>query len=196
MSDFEIIHEKLDQAVQVLAEKDIDLWITFVRETSHIGDPCLALLLGLDLTWQSALMISRTGERIAIVGRFDVDSVERVGGYATVVGYDQSIREPLLEHLTRLNPRQIALNFSENDSAADGLTHGMFRVLTKIVADTEYANRLISAEGVIGALRGRKTPAEVSRIRAAVQETDVIFQRVGQLIRPGVTAREIACWFH
>ncbi len=196
MSDFEIIHEKLDQAVQVLAEKDIDLWITFVRETSHIGDPCLALLLGLDLTWQSALMISRTGERIAIVGRFDVDSVERVGGYATVVGYDQSIREPLLEHLTRLNPRQIALNFSENDSAADGLTHGMFRVLTKIVADTEYANRLISAEGVIGALRGRKTPAEVSRIRAAVQETDVIFQRVGQLIRPGVTARKIACWFH
>ena len=61
MPDFEIIHEKLDQAVDVLEEKEIDLWITFVRETTHVGDPCLDLLLGLDLTWQSALMISRTG---------------------------------------------------------------------------------------------------------------------------------------
>lgn len=196
MSDFEIIHEKLDQAVEVLEEKKIDLWITFVRETTHVGDPCLDLLLGLDLTWQSALMISRTGERIAVVGRFDVDNVERAGGYTAVVGYDESIREPLLEHLTRLDPRQVALNFSQNDPAADGLTHGMFRVLTKIVADTEYANRLISAEEVIGALRGRKTRAEVSRIKAAIQETDAIFQRVGQLIRPGATAREIARWFH
>lgn len=196
MPDFEIIHEKLDQAVGVLAEKKIDLWITFVRETSHIGDPCLDLVLGLNLTWQSALMISRTGERIAIVGRFDADSVEQTGGYTTVVGYDQSIREPLLEHLTRLDPRQIALNFSENDSAADGLTHGMFRLLNQIVADTGYAGRFVSAEGVIGALRGRKTPAEVSRIQSAIQETDAIFQRIGQRIRPGVTAREIAGWFH
>jgi len=111
MADFGIIHEKLDQAVEVLEEKKIDLWITFVRETTHVGDPCLDLLLGLDLTWQSALMISRTGERIAVVGRFDVDNVERTGGYTAVVGYDESIREPLLEHLTRLDPRQVALNF-------------------------------------------------------------------------------------
>jgi len=202
MPDFEIVREKLDQAVGVLAEKDIDLWLTFVRETSQVRDPCLDLLLGLGLTWQSALVISRrtqsvrSGERIAIVGRFDADNVERTGGYTTVVGYDQSIREPLLEHLARLDPRQIALNFSESDPAADGLTHGMFRLLVQTLDGTPYADRIVSAEGLIGALRGRKSPAEVSRIRSAVQAAEAIFHRVGQLIRPGLTEREIAHLFH
>jgi len=196
MPDLDIIHEKLDQAIEVLEEKRIDLWLTFVRETTQVRDPCLDLLLGFDLTWQSALMISRTGERVAIVGRFDVDNVERMGGYTTVVGYDRSIREPLLEHLARLDPRQVALNFSENDPAADGLTHGMFQVLEKIIGETRYASRFISAEEVIGALRGRKSPTEVARIRAAVRATQVIFRRIGQMIRPGVMAREVARWFH
>ena len=196
MSDFEIVREKLDQAVEILAEKEIDLWITFVRETSQTGDPCMDLLLGFDLTWESALMISRTGECIAIVGRYDMDNVERVGGYTTVAGYDQSIRELLLEHLARLDPQQVALNFSLSDPASDGLTHGMYLLLSRLLADTEYANRFVSAEGLIGALRGRKSPAEVALIRAAVEETVSIFQRARQWVRPGLTAREIARWFH
>jgi len=201
---FEIVREKLDQAVDVLREKDVDLWLTFVRETSQVEDPCLDLILGFGLTWQSALMISRSGERIAIVGRFDADNVRRLsdgpdgqmGGYTTVVGYDQSIKEPLLEHLVRLDPRQAALNFSENDPAADGLTHGMFRVLERILDGTEYASRLTSAEEIVGALRGRKSPAEVARVRAAVQSTEAIFQQAGHLIRPGLTERELARFFH
>jgi Xaa-Pro aminopeptidase len=196
VSGFEIIREKLDQAVGVVQEKEIDLWLTFVRETTQGRDPCLDLLLGFDLTWTSALMVSHTGERVAIVGRFDVDNVERVGGYTTVVGYDQSVRELLLEHLARLNPRRVAVNFSESDPAADGLTHGMFRVLGKILDGTEYGNRLVSAEEVIGALRGRKSPAEGAHIKAAVQAAEAIFRRAGQLIRPGVTEREVARWFH
>jgi Xaa-Pro aminopeptidase len=196
VSGFEVVREKLDQAVEVVGEKDIDLWLTFVRETAHGGDPCLDLLLGFDLTWTSALIVSRTGERIAIVGRFDVDNVERMGGYTTVIGYDQSIHEPLLEHLARLNPRQVAINFSESDPAADGLTHGMFRMLGKIVDGTEYGSRLVSAEEVIGALRGRKSSTEVSRIEAAVRAAEAIFRHAGQLIRPGVTEREVARWFH
>ncbi|MFN3763370.1 MAG: hypothetical protein ACK4WK_09255 [Anaerolineae bacterium] len=113
METFAIVHEKLDQAIDVLQEKGLDLWMTFVRETSQVRDPCLDLILGLDLTWQSALMISRTGERIAIVGRYDADNVRAIGGYTTVIGYDQSIREPLLEQVMRLNPGRIGLNFSK-----------------------------------------------------------------------------------
>jgi Xaa-Pro aminopeptidase len=195
VSDAEIVREKLDQAIDVLNEKQVDLWITFVRETTQVRDPCLDLLLGFDLTWQSALMLSRTGERIAIVGRFDADNVARLNGYTTIIGYDQSIREPLLEHLARLDPSQVALNFSEDDPAADGLTQGMFQLLTRIVRDTGYAGRFVSAQEVVGALRGRKTPMEVTRIRSAVQETQDVFRHVSSLIRPGLSAREIARWF-
>ncbi|MCP4591674.1 MAG: M24 family metallopeptidase, partial [bacterium] len=119
-----------------------------------------------------------------------------VGAYTTIVGYDRSIREPLLEHLARLDPRQVALNFSLSDPASDGLTHGMYLVLARMLADTPYADRLVSAEGVIGTLRGAKSPAEIALIKAAVRETDAIFARASQWLRSGLTAREIAHWFH
>jgi Xaa-Pro aminopeptidase len=191
---FEVVREKLGQAVDILQEKDIDLWLTFVRETRQSPDPSLDLILGFDLTWQSALMVSRDGERIAIVGHFDADNVRRIGGYDTVIGYHQSLREPLLETLKRLDPRFIAINYSENDPAADGLTHGLFSLLFKHLAKTPYATRLISAEDVIGALRGRKSGGELARIRQAIATTQGIFAELNAHLAPGQSERELADW--
>jgi Xaa-Pro aminopeptidase len=189
---FSIVEEKLGQATGILQEKELDLWLTFVRETDQVKDPCVDLILGLGLTWQSALMISRSGERIAIVGRYDADNVINSGCYTQVIGYDQSIRGPLLEQLTRLAPDRVALNYSENDPSADGLTHGMFRLLSSMLADTKLAEGLVSAEHVIAALRGRKSPSEIERIRGAVQATEEILQQVRGMARPGMTEREVA----
>lgn len=187
-----LIQEKLDQAVAILQEKGVDAWLTFVRETSQVHDPCLDLILGLGLTWQSALIVGRGGERIAIVGFYDTDNVRNAGGWTEVIGYHQSLREPLLNALERLNPAQIAINTSESDPAADGLTHGMYQVLTGLLAGTPYADRLISAEAIIGALRGRKTPGEVARIRRAIATTEEIFAAITPRLRPGQTEIEIA----
>lgn len=128
----QLILEKMDQAIEILKEKQIDLWLVFVRETMAGGDPVLPLIYGHDLTWQSNLIFTRTGERIAVVGRFEAETARRDGGYTQVIPYDQSIRDELVNILEKINPSNIAINYSINDVQADGLTHGLYQVLRGI----------------------------------------------------------------
>ena len=190
-----LVQEKLEQAVEILREQDVDLWLTYVRETMLTSDPCLDLIAGTYSAWTGAVMVSATGERIAIVGRFDAPSVEQVGGYE-VIGYDQSIKPALVETVERLAPRSIALNYSRSDSAADGLTHGLWLELQETLAETPVPERFRSSEAIVNALRGRKSSGEVGRIRDAVGETEEIFDLVTAALRTDLSEIEIANLMH
>jgi len=87
--DTSIQHEKLDQAVALLDEQEIDCWLTFARETSETPDPVMKLTVGHDVTWQSAFIVTRTGQRIAVVGGPEGTLVRQAGLYPTVVTYDE-----------------------------------------------------------------------------------------------------------
>ncbi len=193
MSDQFITLEKVDQAIDILREKDVDLWLTLVRETSAVRDPSMSLILSPDLqmTWHSAFILTRHGDRIAIVGRYDAESVKQTGAYNEIIGYDQSIRPALLDILKRINPNCIAINYSESDPSADGLTHGLWTQLFRLLEGTPYAARFVSAENIIGALRGRKSRSEIDRVRAAIQETLFIFEEVTKYLRPGLKETDI-----
>jgi len=191
-----IVREKTAQAVKILNEKDIDLWLTFVRETSQVKDPVMDLIVGFHLTWPSVLLIHRDGEKIAIVGRYDTANMERLEAYSRVIGYDEAFQDLLIETLRTLNPRKIAINYSEHDPAADGLTYGMFRLLSRTLASTPYASRLISADPVIASLRGRKTASELSLIKAAIERTEEAFAQLTPLLRPGAVDLDIADFLH
>ncbi len=191
-----LVQSKVNQALEILNEKGIDLWLTFVRETSAFADPVLQLVYGTDLTWQSALIFTQSGERIAIVGRFEAETVRRTGAYTEVIFYDQSIKPSLVEVLNRLNPSNIAVNYSMDDPIADGLSLGMFKQLMDILQDTPFKDRIISAEELIGALRGRKTTVEIERIRKAVKTTDEIYEATFNFIQPGMTEKAIAAYMH
>jgi Xaa-Pro aminopeptidase len=186
-----LVQEKLDQAVEILREQNVDLWLTYVRETMLTSDPCLDLIAGTYSAWTGAFIVSATGERIAIVGRFDAPSVEQVGGY-NVIGYDESIKPALVETLERLAPTSIALNYSRSDPAADGLTHGLWLELQETFEDTPFSERFRSSESIVNALRGRKSPGEVDRIRDAVRETEEIFDLVTAALRSDLSEIEIA----
>ena len=98
--------------------------------------------------------------------------------------------------IERIAPLSIALNYSESDPAADGLTHGLWLVLRDALAGTPYANRVVSSEVIVNALRGRKSEEEVARIREAVRETEQIFSVVTETLRPGMSELEIASLMH
>jgi Xaa-Pro aminopeptidase len=190
-----LLHEKASQAEALLAETELDCWLTFARETAVSPDPGVDLVVGADVTWDSAFIFGR-GQRIAIVGRYDAPNIRSGGVFGEVVGYDEGISQALIAALQRLDPRQIGLNYSVDDKTADGLTHGMWLLLNDILRDTPYLRRLTSAAPLLGKLRARKSPPEVARIRAAIATTEEIVGLVAAQIRPGASEAQIGAFIH
>ena len=191
-----LIKEKVEQAKRLLAEFDVDCWITFVRESAINGDPTLVFLAPSHVTWHSAFVVARDGRTRAIVGRYDVQAIRDLGVWDDVVGYVTGIREPLLELLRALDPRTIAVNYSEGSEIADGITHGMFLTLSRLLAEIGMDGRIVSAEPIVSALRERKTAAEIDDMREAIRHTQEIYALVGGFIAPGRMEKEIAAFVH
>ncbi len=189
-----LIREKVNQAKGILKEFEVDCWITFARESQVNGDPTLAFLIDADITWHSAFIVTSSGETRAIVGLYDQKTVEETGAYDEVTGFVEGIKEPLQKYLKNLNPRQIAINYSEGSEICDGLTHGMYLTLYGYLKEIGFADRLISAEQIVSALRQRKTKTELDYMKEAIRITENIFGSVKEFIKPGVTEKEIAAF--
>jgi Xaa-Pro aminopeptidase len=190
----DLYHEKLHQASELLAAHDLDLWLIFVRETAEHTDPSLKLLGQFSFTWPTAIMVTRSGYALALTGLGDDEAVRRTGLFTDIRTYTQSIGPELVRLLSAYDPQRIGINISRGDVSADGLTYGMYLNLCDYLADTPYRNRLVSAESFVAALRSRKTPQEVARLRAAADLGLRIFTAVGDFLRPGVSEREVAAF--
>jgi Xaa-Pro aminopeptidase len=191
-----IVREKLAQAVQILDEEGVDLWMLVGRESDTLGDPSLPLVVGTSVTWESAFLVSRSGEHVAIVGTGDVENIKQTGAWDNVVGYVEGISGELVKALDRLNPSVIALNYSKDNNMADGLTHGMYLLLQEILAETPYWERVRSAGEIPTKVRARKSPSELRRIREAVRTTERIWEAVQGWLRPGLSEHEISAFMH
>jgi Xaa-Pro aminopeptidase len=189
-----LIQEKVKQAAALVREFGLDCWITFTRESEICGDPTLVFLAPGHVTWHSAFVICADGRTRAIVGLYDQKGIEETGAYDKVVGYVTGIKEPLLEYLREVDPRTIGVNFSQGSEIADGLTHGMYLTLQGFLDEAGMADRLVSAEKVVSALRERKSAAEIGWMKQAVRATEEIFDLVGGFIAPGRTESEIAAF--
>ena len=189
-----LIQEKVKQAAGLLREFGLDCWITFTRESEICGDPTLVFLAPGPVTWHSAFIVCADGRTRAIVGLYDQKGIEETGAYDKVVGFVTGIKEPLLEFLREVGPRSIGINFSPVSEICDGLTHGMYLTLHGFLTEAGMADRLVTAEKVVSALRERKSAAEIGWMKQAVRATEEIFDLVGRFIAPGRTESEIAAF--
>lgn len=187
-----LIKEKIEQAVGILKEHDIDCWVTFVRESGIMRDPMMDFLCTADMTWQSAFIITKSGQTFAIVGQLEALTVEDMGVYQNVLGYVEGVKELLLTTLKTIDPSKIAVNYSETTEVCDGLTHGMYLTLKSNLSEIGFEDRLVSSERITSSLRERKTPSEVDRIKMAIDHTQEIFGLVKDFIGPGRTEQDIA----
>lgn len=188
----EIVTAKVRQAADLLREFDVPLWIVqFARESDDNRQPVADLAVGASVTWPAVFVVTASGESTAIVGTGDVDNVKAVGAYDRVIGYVKDVGPPLLDLLAGASPDRIAVSYSEVDEGADNITHGMFLVLQRLLAGTEWQTRLVSAERILIPLRARKLPVEVSRIKDAVGVTLGLFQEIERMLRVGLTEKEL-----
>lgn len=188
----EMILEKIDQAVKILNEKDIDIWMTYVRETGNMKDPMMDMIVGTGATWQSAFMICKNGDTHAIIGSLEYENMKTVATYKNIHSYLKSVKEKLVEVLDLLKPAKIAINYSRNSTLADGLTYGLYLELMDHLKDTKHVNAFISSEEIVAALRGRKSNTEVELMKEAIKETLKIFNEVTKFLKPGLTEKHVA----
>jgi Xaa-Pro aminopeptidase len=187
-----LIREKVEQAIEILNENDVDCWITFVRESGIVHDPMLDFLIQADVTWHSAFIITKSGKTYAIVGQMDTQTIEDLGVYTHVLGYVEGIKEHLNKAIKEIDPSSIALNYSTGSEISDGLTHGMYLTLHGFLSEIGYAEKIISAEKIASSLKARKTDYELERMTRAIEHTLDIISKVTSFIAPGKTEKDIA----
>jgi Xaa-Pro aminopeptidase len=188
----DLIKAKIEQALGILDELDIDMWLIFCRESDMMADPSFPLVVGNKIVWQSAFFYCRSGETIAMVGNYDAADFEKSGCFNEVIPYVKDCGAEIKKIVQKHKPGKIALNYSINDPSADGLTHGMFELLNRYLKGTVYTKRFISSEQLVSLLRGRKTKQELDRITKAVQHANQMWKKSLKSIKPGMTEIQIA----
>jgi len=188
----QIVKEKHDQLPQIMTENDIECWLVFARETAANPDPVMDHVVGGDIVWESAFLffnVNNQFKKVCLVGNFDEPAEKRKEIWDVVISYKEGITDPLRQTIKKYNPKNIALNFSEDDVVADGLSHGMFLKISKILP--EYSDRFISAATLIRAIRGRKTTTEVDLITNACKITEKINNSVSSKLKIDMSETEI-----
>ena len=192
-----IIREKHNQLPLIMKENNIACWLIFIRETSSNPDPIMDLMIGGDVVWESAFIFNynETGfSKTAIVGNYDAPAEKKKEIWDEVIPYKEGIAEPLREFIKVLNPQNISLNYSEDDVVSDGLSHGMFLKISKILADKR--ERFISAAPIIRAVRGRKTKTEIKLVAEACKLTEEINSTITSKLKVGLSESEIQTMYH
>ncbi len=188
--------EKLLQAKEIMKNSQSDVWITLVRETAQTPDPVIPLLSTVDYTWLSAIMFTNSGRAMALVGNHDEEGIKQMGLFDEVYSYQEDFTPVFSELIHQISPTSIAINYSEDFPAADGLSHGLYLRFVEILNSIGFEGKLVSSADIIRRLRGQKTPSELHLIKDAVHTAQTIFDAAASIIRPGMSEKEIYAFFH
>ena len=184
--------EKISQTIDILNELDIDMWMIIEKESDIIADPVTEFLLGIGATWLSFFCFLKNGKKCAIIGGLEVEKFKRLELFDEIITYKDSCKEKFLQFLNENNPQKIAINYSVDSPAADGLSYGRYLQVIKLLEGTDFSSRFISAEDIISKMKGRKSKEEVNRIKYAVEVTLDLFDKVTAFAKPGHTEKDIA----
>ena len=122
MKNFEFHNHVIHDVTEKLKELDIDLYLIITSEGS---DKMTRFIPGVDTVGSGAFFFTKEGKRYGVASTIDAQDVEESGLFDEVVRY-QDYESAVAGLLERLNPKRVALDFSETDAECDGLTLGRY----------------------------------------------------------------------
>jgi len=183
--------EKITQLIQELRNKDIDTLLILSREDS---DKVLPLLLPVHVVAQTAFFFNKTGKPIVLTGSTDANMYKDFGIFE-IVEVKEDFETDFLCLFNRIKAKKLALNISELDYLADGLTVGQYMLLEKIIGSERLAGCETSSEQIVRNLRSIKSEYEVECIKHAVEVTCSIYEEVASSISLGMSETQIGDLF-
>ena len=182
-------NDKLDLILPgAMRDNGVDMWIHVTR--SGVPDP-MALQFGRTAGY---LIFTDLGDRIerAVFGRAGVvEKIDLRGSLElglAISGYDHKpgVYDEISRFVEQRDPQTIAVNTSEMEPVADGISHSEYLKLERILGP-EYSARIVSAENLIRDFIVRRTAREIA---AQVEVLALARQRAKERLSkvvPGVT---------
>lgn len=187
--------EKIDIACQALRENDIDMWIVAGQESATNSEPVLEVMGDGEFIGCTALIFNRDGTSAVICTPLDMNGYIHAGVFSEVIDFPVNFEESVGEYIKKKGPKNIALDFSLDNPASDGLTVGMYNLLKKAFEIAGFTGETVSAQPIVNMVRGIKLPHEIEKIRRACQVTQEIFEAAKEFIRPGINCKDIYQFF-
>lgn len=119
-------HSKvIEDVIAKLQELDIDLYLIL---TSEGCDPMTSFIPGVDTVGYGAFLFYKNGKKIGVTSSIDAQDIIESGLFDEVIKYTNydNYNKRVAELVITLNPKTIALDYSENDAFCDGLTMGRY----------------------------------------------------------------------
>ena len=135
MKNFEFHNRVIGDVIAKLNELDIDLFLIITSEGS---DRMTRFIPGVDTVGSGAFFFTKEGKKYGVASTIDAQDVEESGLFDEVIRYPD-YDETVAELLKKLNPKRVAMDFSENDPECDGLTLGRYQHFeTQIKGQMEF----------------------------------------------------------
>ncbi len=191
-----MLEKRMQRAIAALNEFDVDVWVMLGRETHFTAEPALLYLLPAAVLPLCALVITKKGESVCLVGALDAEEVETYGAVNEVISYRVDFEAQLVDILKRFMPaHKIALDYSEVDPSADGLSYTQYKRLIRSFDAVGFKGEFLSACNIMKRVRAQKSPEEVAGIERTVLAAMKIYDSSRDFIRSGLSGADIQRYF-
>lgn len=190
-----IYKAKIDIAFEALQKHDIDMWIVAGQESTTNSEPMLACLGDFEFIGMTALIFNADRTSTVICTPIDADGYQRLQAFDEVRPFPVSFVQTLSEYLAVKQPKKIALDYSINNPASDGLSVGIYNILQEAFALAACPAKIVSAEPLVSLVRGIKLEDELIRIKNACAAAEAIFDDAKAYIKAGMNCQDVYRFF-